>query len=68
MSLAAYVAEYVLTGHHWEERLLVLTHFICLSTGESQGQEVGVSGYRSRTRRGYSGLLGYHLNVNEENI
>jgi hypothetical protein len=43
MSLAAYVAEDGLVGHHWEERPLVLANFICPSTGESQGQEVGVS-------------------------
>ena len=44
MSLAAYVAEDGLVGHHWEERLLGLANFICLSTGECQGQEVGVGG------------------------
>jgi hypothetical protein len=37
MSLAAYVAEDVLVGHHWEERPLGLANFICLSTGEHQG-------------------------------
>ena len=44
MSLAAYVAEDGLIGHHWEERPLGLANFICLSTGERQGQEVGVVG------------------------
>jgi hypothetical protein len=44
LSLAAYVSEDGLVGHHWEERLLGLTNFICLSTGERQGQEVGVGG------------------------
>jgi hypothetical protein len=44
MSLAAYVAEDSLVGHHWEERPLGLANFICLSTGELQGQEVGVGG------------------------
>jgi hypothetical protein len=38
MSLAAYVAEDGLVGHHWE---LGLANFICLSSGERQGQEVG---------------------------
>jgi hypothetical protein len=28
----------------WEERPLRLANFICLSTGERQGQEVGVGG------------------------
>jgi hypothetical protein len=44
MSLAAYVAEEGLVGHHWEERTLGLENIVCPSTGESQGQEVGVSG------------------------
>jgi hypothetical protein len=44
MSLDAYVAKDGLIGHHWEERPLGLANFICLSTVESQGQEVGVSG------------------------
>jgi hypothetical protein len=44
MSLAAYVAEGDLVGHHWEERPLGLANFICPSTGESQDQEVGVGG------------------------
>ena len=51
MSLAAYVAEDGLVGHHWEERPLGLANFICLSTEERQGQEVGVGGR-------YGGLLG----------
>jgi hypothetical protein len=44
MSLAAYIAEYGLVGHHWEERPLGIANFTCLSTGESKGQEVGVGG------------------------
>jgi hypothetical protein len=44
LSLAAYVAEDGLVGHHWEERPLGLANFICPSTGECQGQEVGVGG------------------------
>jgi hypothetical protein len=43
VSLAAYVAEDGLVGHHWEERPLGLENFMCPSTGEHQGQEVGVS-------------------------
>jgi hypothetical protein len=41
-SLAAYVAEDDLFGHHWKERPICCANFICLSTGEQQGQEVGV--------------------------
>jgi hypothetical protein len=44
MSLAAYVSEDGLVGHHWEERPLGLANFICLSTREHQGQEMGVGG------------------------
>jgi hypothetical protein len=42
MSLAAYVSEDGLVGHQWEERPIGHANFICLSTGELQGQEVGV--------------------------
>ena len=42
MSLAAYVTKDGLIGHQWKERPLGLANFICLSTGEHQGQEVGV--------------------------
>ena len=58
MSLAAYVAEEGLFGHRWEERPLGLATFICPSTGECQGQEVGVSELGSRAVGGYTGLLG----------
>jgi hypothetical protein len=51
MFLAAYVSEDGLVGHQWKERPIGLENFICLSTGERQGQEVGVGG-------GYGGLLG----------
>jgi hypothetical protein len=58
MSQAVYAAEDGLVGHHCEERPLGLANFICPSTGEHQGQEVGVGGKGSRAGRGYSGLLG----------
>jgi hypothetical protein len=45
MSLAACVSEDGIVGHHWEERPIGLANFICLSTGELQGQEVGVGGW-----------------------
>ena len=44
VSLAAYVSEDGLVGHQWDEKLLGLANLICLSTGEHQGQEVGVGG------------------------
>jgi hypothetical protein len=60
VSLAAYVTEDGLVGHHWEERPLGLANFICPSTGERQGQEVGVGELGSRVGGGggYGGLLG----------
>jgi hypothetical protein len=44
VSLAAYVLENGLVGHHWEKRPLGHANFICLSTGEQQSQEMGVGG------------------------
>jgi hypothetical protein len=44
MSLAVYVSEDGLVSHQWKERSIGLANFICLSTGEFQGQEVGVGG------------------------
>jgi hypothetical protein len=44
VSIAAYVSEDGLVGHQWKERPIDLANFICLSTGERQGQEVGVAG------------------------
>jgi hypothetical protein len=44
VSLAAYVTEDGLVAHQWKARLIGLANFICLSTGERQGQEVGVGG------------------------
>ena len=44
LSLAGYVAEDGLVGHHLEERPLGIANFICPSTGECQGQEAGMGG------------------------
>jgi hypothetical protein len=33
-----------LVGHHWKERPIGLANFICPSTGDCQGQKVGVGG------------------------
>ena len=67
MSLAAYVAEDGLVGHHWEERPLGLANFICLSTGEHQGQEVGGGGGEGREGEGMGDFWDSIGNVNEEN-
>jgi hypothetical protein len=65
LSLAAYVSKDGLVGHHWKERPIGQANFICLSTGECQGQNVGVVG------RGVRGGMGDFWdsigNVNEEN-
>jgi hypothetical protein len=50
VSLAAHVSEVDLVGHQWKERPIGLANFICLSTGERQGQEVGVGGEGSGGR------------------
>jgi hypothetical protein len=44
LTLAAYVSKDGLVCHHWKERPIGHTNFICPSTGESQGQKVGVGG------------------------
>ena len=44
LTLAAYVSKDGLVGHHWKERPIGQANFICPSTGERQGQELGVSG------------------------
>jgi hypothetical protein len=44
LNLAAYVSKDGLVGHHWKERPIGLANFICPSTGECQGQKVGVGG------------------------
>jgi hypothetical protein len=65
MSLAAYVSEDGLVGHQWKESPIGLANFICLSTGERQGQEVG-GGWRGG-REGLENFWGSIGNVNEEN-
>ena len=47
LTLAAYVSEDGLVSHQWKERPIDRANFICLSTGECQGQEVGVGGWES---------------------
>jgi hypothetical protein len=63
LSLAACVSKDGLIGHHCKERPIGLANFICPSTGEPQGQKVGV--------REWGGGMGDFWdsigNVNEEN-
>jgi hypothetical protein len=44
LTLAAYVSKNGLVGHHWKERHIGLANFIYPSTGERQGQKVGMGG------------------------
>ena len=57
MSLAAYVAEDGLVGHHWEERPLCLANFTCPSTGNARAKKQEWMGRRAGGG-GYMGLLG----------
>ena len=47
VSLAAYESENGLVGHQWKERPISHANFICLSTGERPGQEVGMGEWGS---------------------
>jgi hypothetical protein len=57
VSLAAYVSEDGLVGHHWEERPLGLANFICLSTGNARAKKWEWVG-RGVRGGGYGELLG----------
>ena len=70
MSLATYVSEDDLVGHQWKERPIGLANFICLSTGERQGQEVGMGGGEwgeGSREEGLGDFWGSIGNINEEN-
>jgi hypothetical protein len=64
VSLAVYVSEDGLVSHQWKERPIGLANFICLSTGERQGQEVGGGRERGEGMGDFWDSIG---NVNEEN-
>jgi hypothetical protein len=44
LTLATYVSKDGLVGHHWKERPIGQPNFICPSTGEPQGQKMGMDG------------------------
>jgi hypothetical protein len=44
LTLAAYVSKDGLLGPLWKERPIGRANFICPSTGECQGQKVGMGG------------------------
>jgi hypothetical protein len=62
VSLAAYVSEDGLVGHQWKESPIGRANFIWLSTGEHQGQEVGVGGLGSGWGSGW-GTFGIALEM-----
>jgi hypothetical protein len=66
VSLASYVSVDGLVGHQWKEWSIGLANFICLSTGESQGQELGGVGEES-LGEGMGDFWDSIGNVNEEN-
>jgi hypothetical protein len=66
VSLAAYESEDGLVGHQWKERPIDRANFICLSTGECQGQELGV-GVWGMGGKACGGLWDSIGNVNEIN-
>jgi hypothetical protein len=65
VSLAVYVSEDGLVGHHWKERPIGRADFICLSSRECQGQEVGAGG--GERGEGMGDFWDSIGNVNEEN-
>jgi hypothetical protein len=67
MFLAAYVSEDGLVGRQWKERPIGCANFICLSTGERQGQEVGVGGWGSGWGSVWGDFWDSIGNVNEIN-
>jgi hypothetical protein len=66
LTLAAYVSNDGLVGHHWKERPIGHANCICPSTGEHQGQKNG-NGLVGECGGGYGGLWDSIGNVIEEN-
>ena len=56
-----------IVGHHWKERPIGHANFICPSTGERQGQKVGVGEGRGVGGEGKGDFWDSIGNVNEEN-
>jgi hypothetical protein len=64
VSLAAYIAEDGLVGHHWEERPPGLANFICPSTGETLGSRSG-SGWAGEQGGGIGDFWDSNFYVND---
>ena len=67
LTLAAYVSKDGLVCHQWKDRPTGHANFICPSTGERQGQEVGVDGKGSGGVVAMGNFWDSIENVNEEN-
>jgi hypothetical protein len=67
LTLAAYVSKDGLVGHHWKERPIGHANFICPSTGERQGQKVGMGGSGSGGGEGMGDFWDSIGNVIEKN-
>jgi hypothetical protein len=67
LTLAAYVSKDGLVGHHWKERPIGQANFICPSTGERQGQKMGM-GAEGSEGEGMGYFWGSIGNVIEENM
>jgi hypothetical protein len=67
VSLAAYESEDGLVVHQWKERPIGLANFICLSTGERQGQEVVMGAGERSGGEGLGDFWDSIGNINEEN-
>jgi hypothetical protein len=66
LTLAACISKDGLVSHHWKERPIGLANFICPSTGERQGQKVGV-GSQGSVGEGMGDFWDSIGNANEEN-
>jgi hypothetical protein len=64
LTLPAYVSKDGLVDHHWKERPIGQANFTCPSTGERQGQKMGMGGEGSEEGGNFWDSIG---NVIEEN-
>jgi hypothetical protein len=68
MSLAAYVAEDGLVGHHWEERPLVLWRSYAPVQGNARARSWECVGWGAGQEEAIEDFQDNIWNVNEENI
>jgi hypothetical protein len=68
LSLAANVSKDGLVSHHWKERPIGHANFTCPSTGERQGQKVGMGWVGEWGGEGMGDFWDSIGNVIEENM